>query len=77
MRTAFFASDPIARDAIEFLRKSREYPLACVVSNPDRPKGRGNKVAPNEVYAWAIAKESSFCVEKTESTKPPFRVCAN
>lgn len=55
MRTAFFASDPIALDAIEFLRKSREYPLACVVSNPDRPKGRGNKVAPNEVSAWAIA----------------------
>lgn len=53
-KTAFFASDPIALDAIEFLRNSREFPLACVVSNPDRPQGRGRKIAPNEVSKWAI-----------------------
>ena len=53
-KTAFFASDPIALDAIEFLRNSREFPLACVVSNPDRPQGRGRKISPNEVSKWAI-----------------------
>ncbi|MBQ6534471.1 MAG: methionyl-tRNA formyltransferase [Opitutales bacterium] len=54
MRTAFFASDAIALGAIETLRASREFPLACVVSNPDRPKGRGKKLSPNEVSQWAI-----------------------
>ena len=54
IKTAFFASDPIALESIKFLFSSKEYPLVCVVSNPDKPKGRGNKVSPNEVSAWAI-----------------------
>ncbi len=54
MKTAFFASDPIALRAIEYLRASKDFPLACVVSNPDKPKGRGKKLQPNDVSAWAI-----------------------
>ncbi len=54
MKTAFMASDPIALEAIKFLRNSADFPLACVVSNPDRPQGRGKKVQPNAVSAWAL-----------------------
>ncbi len=54
MKVAFFASDPIAIESIEALRKSSEWELACVVSNPDKPKGRGKKLAPNEVSEWAL-----------------------
>ena len=54
MKTAFFASDPIALGAIKMLHASEDFPLVCVVSNPDKPKGRGNKLTPNEVSAWAI-----------------------
>lgn len=54
MNTAFFASDPIALGAIEMLHSSKDFPLVCVVSNPDKPKGRGKKLTPNEVSAWAI-----------------------
>jgi len=54
MRVAFFASDPIAIPAMEFLRGSKNFPLACVVSNPDKPQGRGAKVKPNAVSEWAI-----------------------
>ena len=54
MNTAFFASDPIALGAIEMLHASKDFPLVCVVSNPDKPKGRGKKLTPNEVSAWAI-----------------------
>lgn len=54
MKTAFFASDEIALGAIEFLKNSPDFPLACVVSNPDRPKGRGKKLSPNAVSQWAI-----------------------
>ncbi len=54
MKTAFFASDEIALGAIEFLKNSPDFPLACVVSNPDRPKGRGKKLSPNAISQWAI-----------------------
>ena len=54
MKTAFFASDEIALGAIEFLKNSPDFPLACVVSNPDKPKGRGRKLSPNAVSQWAI-----------------------
>ena len=30
------------------------FELACAVSNPDRPKGRGKKLSPNDVSAWAL-----------------------
>ena len=30
--------------------------LACVVSNPDKPKGRGNKLSPNDVSAYALER---------------------
>ena len=54
MKTAFFASDEIALGAIEFLKNSPDFPLACVVSNPDKPKGRGRKLSPNAVSQWVI-----------------------
>ncbi len=52
MKIAFMASDPIALKPIEFLHRSHE--LVCVVSNPDKPKGRGKKLSPNEVSQWAL-----------------------
>lgn len=52
MKIAFMASDSIALNAIEFVRDF--YELCCVVSNPDRPKGRGKKLSPNPVSQWAI-----------------------
>ena len=76
-KTAFFASDPIALDAIEFLRNSREFPLACVVSNPDRPQGRGRKIAPNEVSKWAIENGVELLRPEAESATTPWRGCAN
>lgn len=55
IKTAFFSSDAIAIPSIEFLHANADFPLACVVSNPDRPKGRGNRLSPNDVSAWALA----------------------
>lgn len=52
MKIAFFSSDPIAIESIECVRAEHE--LVCVVSNPDRPKGRGKKLSPNEVAQWAL-----------------------
>ena len=52
MKVAFFSSDPISLPSIRYLQAEHE--LVCIVSNPDRPKGRGKKVSPNEVSQWAI-----------------------
>lgn len=52
MNVAFFASDAIALKSIEFLRVN--HTLSAIVSNPDRPKGRGKKLSPNEVSQWAL-----------------------
>lgn len=55
MKVAFFASDKIALPSIEMLEKRGV--LACVVSNPDKPKGRGNKLSPNDVSAYALERK--------------------
>ena len=54
MKTAFFSSDGIALDSMNFLKESKDFPLVCVVSNPDKPKGRGRRVSPNEASQWAM-----------------------
>lgn len=54
VKTVFMASDPIAIESIKAVRDSDFCELVCIVSNPDRPKGRGNKLSPNPVSAWAI-----------------------
>lgn len=50
------ASDAIALDSIRVLFDGGcpGFELACAVSNPDRPKGRGKKLSPNDVSAWAL-----------------------
>lgn len=50
------ASDAIALDSIRavFGGGCPGFELACVVSNPDRPKGRGKRLSPNDVSAWAV-----------------------
>lgn len=50
------ASDAIALDSIKALFDGGcpGFELACAVSNPDRPKGRGKKLSPNDVSAWAL-----------------------
>lgn len=50
------ASDAIALDSIRALFGGGcpGFELACAVSNPDRPKGRGKKLSPNDVSAWAL-----------------------
>lgn len=50
------ASDAIALESLKFLRSDEFFgKLACVVSNPDKPKGRGHKLSPNPVSEWALA----------------------
>lgn len=52
----FFGSDPIALPLLNWLRETPPagVRLIGVVSQPDRPKGRGKKLAPNDISAWAL-----------------------
>ncbi len=55
MKIAFFASDEIALEAIKYLHSAQcRHELICIVSNPDKPKGRGQKLSPNPISLWAI-----------------------
>ena len=56
MKTVFMASDGIAIPAMEALKSSGLAELVGVVSNPDKPKGRGKKLSPNEVSMWALER---------------------
>lgn len=55
MKIAFMASDAIAIPAIEAVWENPQTELVAIISNPDKPKGRGNKVSPNDVSSWAMA----------------------
>ena len=41
MKIAFMASDAVAIPAIESVWKNPKTELVAIVSNPDKPKGRG------------------------------------
>ncbi len=55
MRIAFFGSDAIALPALEYLHWAEGVELAAVISQPDRPAGRGRHLHANSVSAWAVA----------------------
>ncbi len=56
MRLVFLGSDAIALPALEFLRDAPGVDLIGVVSQPDRPAGRGKHLHANPVAAWARAQ---------------------
>jgi len=56
MRIVFFGSDAIALPALEYLHWAEGYELAGVISQPDRPAGRGRHLHRNPVATWAQAK---------------------
>ena len=56
MRLVFFGSDAIALPALEYLLWAEGVELAGVISQPDRPAGRGRHLHKNAVSAWAVAK---------------------
>jgi methionyl-tRNA formyltransferase len=60
MRVAFFGSDAIAVPALEYLHWAEGVELAGVISQPNRPAGRGRHLHANAVAAWATAKGVSL-----------------
>ena len=55
---AFFGSDAICLPVLDFLHQGARdrATLGTVISQPDRPSGRGRRLKPNPVAAWAAEK---------------------
>ncbi|MDR2673768.1 MAG: methionyl-tRNA formyltransferase [Opitutaceae bacterium] len=59
MRTVFLGSDPIALPLLDWLADGEgraHAQLAAIYTQPDRPVGRGQKIQPNPVKIWALAR---------------------
>ena len=54
MKILFMGSDKIACPLLELLQKKAQQ--LWIVSQPDRPSGRGQKLTPSEISAWALEK---------------------
>lgn len=65
-RMIFMGSDPIALPVLEAVYEGRggEVELMAVYTQPDRARGRGKKVQPNEIKLWA--QESGIPVRQPE-----------
>ncbi|MGC6455301.1 MAG: methionyl-tRNA formyltransferase [Coraliomargaritaceae bacterium] len=67
----FFGSDAICLPFLDFLvgEGARFCRLGAVISQPDRPQGRGRKLRPNPVAEWAARNEIRLLQpEKPDST---------
>ena len=74
MRVALFAADDIAIPLCRFL--IAENMLACLVTQPDKPRGRGKKTVPLPIRAEAAGSGSKVIVPsslKSDDFKSEFR----
>jgi methionyl-tRNA formyltransferase len=56
VRWAFMGSDPIALPALEAIATDPRSALVRVWTQPDRPHGRGQRLAPGPIKQWAAAR---------------------
>jgi methionyl-tRNA formyltransferase len=57
IRTAFFGTPEFALDSLLELSKLAEIDLQAVITQPDKPSGRGMKLRPSPVKEFALANE--------------------
>ena len=50
----FFASPYIALSSLDYLLKCDDIEILGVVTQPDKPQGRGNKILPTKIKSFAI-----------------------
>lgn len=73
-KIVFMGSDAIALPLLKYLHAEggELFQLEAVVSQPDRPKGRGKKLQPNPIAAWA--EEQGLTVLKPEKPRKELRL---
>jgi len=73
LRLVFLGSDPIALPLLNWLWETAEArasgQLVGVFTQPDRPVGRGQKITPNAIKQWALARSLPvYQPEKLDAT---------
>lgn len=54
IKVVFFATPDIALESLDYLNKSKEIEILAVVTQPDKPSGRGNKILPTPTKKYAL-----------------------
>ena len=63
MKIVFMGTPDFAKDSLEALYNAK-YEILAVVTNPDRPKGRGMKMIASPVKEFALEKVLKFINQK-------------
>jgi len=53
LKVCVASSSLVAQSAIESLKKTANIDLVCIISNPDKPAGRGQALTENPLAQWA------------------------
>lgn len=69
MRVVFMGTPTFAVGSLKALTESGKHEIVGVVTQPDRPKGRGNKILMTPVKEYAL--EQGFTVYQPEKVKTP------
>ena len=62
----FMGADSIALPVLESLRDDPRVEIIAILTQPDRPSGRGRKLRMNPIKAWAV----EHCIEVRDPDKP-------
>jgi len=69
MDVIFFGSGAFGLPTLQAL--SREHRITCIVTQPDKPAGRGGTLTPTPIGAWAAANLPSVPLLKLENVNEP------
>lgn len=57
----FFSADEIALPCLNYLLRNTAVELVGIVTQPERPKGRGQKISLNPIAQWAETNAIPYC----------------
>ena len=60
-RIVFFSASEIALPCLDYLLRNPEVDFTGIVTQPERPKGRGQKVSLNPIAQWAERNAIPYC----------------
>ncbi len=66
----FFGTPKIALNSLEYLYNSKDINVLAVVTQPDKPSGRGHKISMSPIKEFAIAKEIPVFQPKSIRKEP-------
>lgn len=72
IKVVFFATPKIALKSLDYLVKSDNIEVLAIVTQPDKPTGRGHKITPSPIKEYAIGK--NIKVFQPTSIKKDFEI---